>query len=865
MATYAGDANYGMADPSQPLVQKVNQVKPVFSPLISSENPSTFGDPVTFTATLTGVSGDPQPSGNVVFTDTYNGVPKVLCTSPLTQNGTNNSTATCSTPPPILLGGTHSIVATYAGDANYGPADPSAPFGQPVNKAKPVFSPLISSKNPSTYGDPVTFTATLTGVSGYPQPSGNVVFTDTYNGVPTVLCTSPLSAGANNSKATCSTPPPILLGGSHNIVATYGDDSNYGPANPSPTLVQTVNKAKPVFSPLQSSKDPSTFGDPVTFTATLTGIVGDPQPTGNVVFTDTYNNVPTVLCTSPLTQNGTNNSTATCSTPPPVLMAGMHSIVATYTDDTNYTSADPSFPPLMQTVKKAKPVFSPLVSDNPNAIYGQPITFTATLTGASGDPQPTGKVVFTDTYNGVPTAICTSPLSPGASNSTATCTPSPTLLAGSHSIVASYADNTDYGTADPSAALVQTVQKAKPTASIASSLNPSVSTQPTTFAVLVTGVSGGLKPTGTVTFTSNAASIPDCSPTPNPVPLASGQATCTTTTLASGIDTIAAVYSGDNNYTDSEPSLSQTVQDFSPGVTFTPGVTPGVVSIPQSTTNTSQPFNQQTITFSAMSSSGFANSLTLTCQVTQINGQEPGCDPVLSPVPFVNGTATTTFTITTLTSTPIGNYTATVTATDPASGLLHSANFAVLVTNTIASIGVTPGQPGTANSVSFVGSTSATVTFSCPTVVGPGLPASGESPGVIGIACQFSPASTTVNPNSPTPVQITVTAATKSARLTPPARILATLWLGMPAIVLIGSLRFGKLSRRKVLQLLGILVVVVAVLQGIGCGGGINNRPSAPITPGGSYDPIGGRYGYNDWCGANFGDRSDQCDSMSDV
>ena len=31
---------------------------------------------------------------------------------------------------------------------------------------------------------------------------------------------------------------------------------------------------------------------------------------------------------------------------------------------------------------------------------------------------------------------------------------------------------------------------------------------------------------------------------------------------------------------------------------------------------------------------------------------------------------------------------------------------------------------------------------------------------------------------------------------------------------------------------LGVLVVLVALLQGIGCGGGINSRPPAPSNPG---------------------------------
>ena len=438
-ATYSGDPIYGGSQGTYN--QVVNKAKPTFESLqlIQGSNPSTYGDTLTFQATLDGASGGLQPTGNVVFTDTYNGTPTILCTSALNQ-GANNSTATC-TPSPTLLAGSHSIVATYADDNNYGPADPSPAFGQTVNKAKPKFDPLklIQGSNPSTYGDTLTFQATLTGASGGLQPTGNVVFTDTYNGIPAILCTSALTPGANNSTATC-TPSPTLLAGSHSIVATYSDNANYTSADPSAPFPQMVDKAKPVFSALTSSKNPSTYGDPVIFTATLTGVNGGLQPTGNVVFTDTYNGVPKVLCTSPLNQ-GAKNSAATCNTPPPVLLGGTHNIVATYADDNNYGPAGPSAP-LVQVVSKAKPVFSgpPTSSENPSN-YGDSVTFTATLTGVSGDPQPTGNVVFTDTYKGVPTVLCTSPLAPGVNNSTATCnTPPPLLLAGSHSIVATYAD-----------------------------------------------------------------------------------------------------------------------------------------------------------------------------------------------------------------------------------------------------------------------------------------------------------------------------------------------------------------------------------------------------------------------------------------
>ena len=43
-------------------------------------------------------------------------------------------------------------------------------------------------------------------------------------------------------------------------------------------------------------------------------------------------------------------------------------------------------------------------------------------------------------------------------------------------------------------------------------------------------------------------------------------------------------------------------------------------------------------------------------------------------------------------------------------------------------------------------------------------------------------------------------------------------------MVLVGSLRRNKLTRRGVLHLLGMLLVLIALLQGIGCGGGFTSQ-----------------------------------------
>ena len=143
--------------------------------VVSSLNPSTFGQSVTFTAT---VSGGTSPTGSVQFFDGATSLGTVALAGATAQLTTS-----------ALAVGTHSITAAYSGDADDTPST-SAPVSQVVNAAAPgvTATALVSSLNPSTVGQAVTFTAT---VSGGTSPTGNVQFREGA----TVLATVPL-AGA---------------------------------------------------------------------------------------------------------------------------------------------------------------------------------------------------------------------------------------------------------------------------------------------------------------------------------------------------------------------------------------------------------------------------------------------------------------------------------------------------------------------------------------------------------------------------------------------------------------------------------------------------------------------------------------------
>lgn len=94
---------------------------------------------------------------------------------------------------------------------------------------------LASSANPSAFGQPVTFTATVTPSTASETPTGTVQFS--IDGRP-FGSPVPLSGGRATSQPTSSLAP-----GSHTVTATYSGDSNF--FGSSASLTQMVNASMP--------------------------------------------------------------------------------------------------------------------------------------------------------------------------------------------------------------------------------------------------------------------------------------------------------------------------------------------------------------------------------------------------------------------------------------------------------------------------------------------------------------------------------------------------------------------------------------------------------------------------------------------
>ncbi|MEP6945646.1 MAG: Ig-like domain repeat protein [Acidobacteriota bacterium] len=296
-ATYQSDANFNASPASSGvshLVIKANTTVAVTDP----NNPSVFGQSVTFTATITvSAPGAGSPTGNVTFQD--NGVSIGTCTA---QNVLSNA-ATCTLN--NLSVATHPITAVYNSDANFNASPASPILSQVVNKANTTTSITSDNPDPSVTGQSVTVAYSVSVASpGAGTPIGNVVVTD--NGNP--FCTDTIANGSCSSGLTTA--------GVHSFVATYQGDSNFNASPGSSPASHTVNKANTTTAISSDTPDPSVINTAYTVTASVSVTSpGSGTPTGTITVSDGTDSctitLPAVSCMLTSTTKGSKTLTAT--------------------------------------------------------------------------------------------------------------------------------------------------------------------------------------------------------------------------------------------------------------------------------------------------------------------------------------------------------------------------------------------------------------------------------------------------------------------------------------------------------------------------------------------------------------------------
>ncbi len=202
-ASYGGDGNFtGSSATSDRLTI---QRAPATVTLTSSNNPSVFGENVTFTVTVTSPIG-PPPDGQQVTL--YNAT--VLPVQIMLTNGTGSRTVN------FAAAGTSNVRAVYTGDATFGFG--SAAVQQIVTRA-PTTTSIVSSPNPSAPGQAVTLTIRVAASVGTPSGAVSIMIDGRRRG----------SVNLVNGLASISMTPSRTRG-SFRIDATYSGAQNYEPS-----------------------------------------------------------------------------------------------------------------------------------------------------------------------------------------------------------------------------------------------------------------------------------------------------------------------------------------------------------------------------------------------------------------------------------------------------------------------------------------------------------------------------------------------------------------------------------------------------------------------------------------------------------
>ena len=218
-----------------------------------------------------------------------------------------------------------------------------------------------------------------------------------------------------------------------------------------------------------------------------------------------------------------------------------------------------------------------LASNANPSVFGQNVTFTATMTGVpSRASDPPGTVQFkADGVNiGSPVAVVVGTANDNVSTAQASIS---SLAIGNRVITAEYSGGgsgvTGYNanTGTPSGG--QLVGQANTTVGIVSNANPSVSGQSVTFTATVSVTSPGSgSPTGNISFRDNGTNIGTCAAQT----VTANVATCSISTLSVSTHPITAVYNGDGNFSASPPStaVSQVVNRANTSVALTSSQNP---------------------------------------------------------------------------------------------------------------------------------------------------------------------------------------------------------------------------------------------------------------------------------------------------
>ncbi|WP_413809541.1 beta strand repeat-containing protein [Streptomyces sp. OE57] len=505
----------------------------------SVPNPSVFGESVTYTATVTGITAGTPPWGDVTFV--IAGGPTL---GPVTLTQTGPDSGTASVTDSTLAVGSHLVTANFVNSSD--PLDNSSGTTiQQVNQAATATTVTFVPPAP-VCGESVTLTANVAAVPpGSGTPTGTVTFIISADG-PTVTGTLD---GSGNASVTV----PALSVGTHQVAAFYNGDTNFATSN-SPLTPLTVSPAASTTTLTISPASP-VCGETVTLCAQVAVVApGTCTPTGTVTFT---------VAGGP-TLTGTLNASGQACVTTAAIPVGPHAVTATYGGNGNVSgSTGTGSVTVGQGASTTTLTISPA-----SPVCGETVTLCAQVTVSPPSTcTPTGTVTFT--IAGGPTLIGTLNASGQA------CVTTGAIPVGTHAVTATYAGNTGVAGSSVSGS-VSVGQAASTTALTITPASPVCGQSVTLCAQVTTTPPGTCSPTGTVTFT--IAGGPTLIGTLN----ASGQACVTTGAIPVGTHAVTATYAGDTGVAGSSASGSVTVGQAASTTALT--ITPASPACGQSVT-----------------------------------------------------------------------------------------------------------------------------------------------------------------------------------------------------------------------------------------------------------------------------------------
>jgi hypothetical protein len=544
-AVYSGDPN-DEANTSPILSQVVEQM-PILILGVTPSPDAVVTTNVTLTLTAAPPTGSSTgtPTGTVTFMD---GTTALSAALPLSSGVATFSTTTLSL-------GIHNLSATYAGMAPNAPGTSNV-VQETIQQA--TTATTLSSSNPTApVGAQVTFTAVVASTDGGPVPTGTVTFNST-----TTSGTTPLGTITIGGNGTAVLPISSLTPGTYSITAVYSGDKDDAPSTSTPPLTETIQKI-PTATTLSPSLNPISAGAVLTLSSTVSA-TGSATGAGALSGQVTFSEGATVYGTA--TINGSGNATLPISTLP----AGTHSIIATYSGNTNYATSTSTI--LVETVNSTATTTT-LTSTAATTLAGEPASFTAAVSSTTGGIA-SGTVTFDD--GGVSFGQAQLNALGVATFSTST------LAVGTHTITAVYVGNGNYNTST-SNTLQHMVILAVPSLTLAGPVAPVNAGTP--FTMTATLSSNGVAPTGALTLRNGSTTIATLSVA------ADGTFSFSNLNLPVGTYPLTAFYAGDPDNAPATSSPVTVIVQLTPTTTsLSPSANPATLG--------------QSVTFTATASGG---------------------------------------------------------------------------------------------------------------------------------------------------------------------------------------------------------------------------------------------------------------------